>query len=129
MTVMITPKGAVLAIIAILVIVMLIYIIALIRKLINSLKKLDGVLDDAKKMTQIASGRVEQVDGIVEDVCEVASQAVEAAKGNQGSIAAATNIIGATSSLVGLFRRKRKAESTSKKPKKKKAQKEETKEQ
>ena len=43
MTVTITLKGILLTVIALLVIVLLIYIIVLIRKLIDSLKRMDGV--------------------------------------------------------------------------------------
>ena len=110
MTIMMTPKEVLLMIIAILVIVLLIYIIALVRKAIASLAKLDGVLDDAKKITQIASERAEQVDGIMDGIGGAVGQAMNIVKSGKGSIAAATHAIGAGSSFLGLLRRKKKAD-------------------
>ena len=110
MTLTVTPKGVALAVIAVLVIIALIYIIVLIRKLIESLKKLDGVLDDAKSMTEITSARVEQVDGIVSGIGDVVGQTVNAIAGNQSTVNAATHIVDAGSSLVGIFKKKSKVE-------------------
>ncbi len=112
MTIMMTPREVLLMIIAILVIVLLIYIIALVRKTIASLAKLDGVLDDAKKITQIASERAEQVDGIMEGIGGAVGQAVNVMRSSKSNIAAATHAIGAGSSFLGLLRRKKKADTT-----------------
>lgn len=108
MTVTITLKGALLTIIALLVIVLLIYIILLIKKLIGSLKQMDGILADTKSMTKVAADRVEQVDGIVDGIGETVGQVVDAMRGNQSSIAAATHIIDAGSSLLGILKKKNK---------------------
>lgn len=132
MTVTITLKGALLTIIALLVIVLLIYIILLVKKLIGSLKQMDAILADTKSMTKVAADRVEQVDGIVDGIGETVGQVVDAMRGNQSSIAAATHIIDAGSSLLGIFKKKReegkedqepKEETTAKKKTKKQKQK------
>lgn len=120
MTVTITLKSALLAAIAVLVIILLIYLILLIKKLLASLKQVDEILADAKAITEVASERVQQVDGIVEDIGDTVGQVVEAIKGNQKSVAAVTHIINASSSLVSLLRKKqsKEKEKTKKSPEK-----------
>ena len=121
MTVTITLKGILLTVIALLVIVLLIYIIVLIRKLIDSLKRMDAILGDTKTMTKVAADRVQQVDGIVDGIGDTVGQVVDAMRGNQSSIAAATHIIDAGSSLLGILKKKKSGdESETKKAKQKK---------
>ena len=121
MTVTITLKGILLTVIALLVIVLLIYIIVLIRKLIDSLKRMDAILGDTKTMTKVAADRVQQVDGIVDGIGDTVGQVVDAMRGNQSSIAAATHIIYAGSYLLGILKKKKSGdESETKKAKQKK---------
>lgn len=105
MTVTITLKGVLLTIIAVLAIVVLIYIIALLRKLIGTLKQVDDILADTQKVTAIASDRVQQVDGVMDDLGDTVTVMVDAVKGNQSVVAALTHIIDAASSFVGLVRK------------------------
>lgn len=105
MTVTITLKGVLLTIIAVLAIVVLIYIIALLRKLIGTLKQVDVILTDTQKMTAIASDRVQQVDGVMDDLGDTVTVMVDAVKGNQSVVAALTHVIDAASSFVGLVRK------------------------
>lgn len=105
MTVTITLKGVLLTIIAVLAIVVLIYIIMLLRKLISTLKQVDDILTDTQKMTAIASDRVQQVDGVMDDLGDTVTVMVDAVKGNQSIVAALTHIVDAASSFVGLVRK------------------------
>ena len=109
MTVTITLKGALLTILALLGMVLLIYIIALVRKLIGTLKRVDAILGDTKTMTEAASQRVQQVDGIV-DGLEDTVTVMDAVKGNQSIVEALTHIVDATSSFIGIIRGKREGD-------------------
>lgn len=120
MTVTITLKGVLLTVIALAFIVLLIYAIALLKKLIGTLKKMDEILADTKAITAVASERVQQVDGIVGDLGESVAVMVEAAKGNQSTIAALTHIVDATSSLAGIFKGRKKGDDADKESKKQK---------
>lgn len=119
MTVTITLKSALLAIIAVLAIILLIYLILLVKKLIASLKQVDAILADTKAITEVASDRVQQVDGIVEGIGDTVGQVVDAIRGNQKSVAAVTHIIDASSSLINLFRKKGSKETGENTPEKK----------
>lgn len=120
MTVTITLKGVLLTVIALALIVLLIYAIALLKKLIGTLKKMDEILEDTKAITAVASERVQQVDGIVGDLGESVAVMVEAAKGNQSTIAALTHIVDAASSLTGIFKGRKKGDDADKETKKQK---------
>ena len=110
MTVTITLKGALLTILALLVMVLLIYIIALVRKLIGTLKRVDEILGDTKTMTEVASERVQQVDGIVDGLEDTVTVMVDAVKGNQSIVEALTHIVDAASSFIGIIRGKREGD-------------------
>lgn len=110
MTVTITLKGALLTILALLGMVLLIYIIALVRKLIGTLKRVDEILGDTKTMTEVASQRVQQVDGIVDGLEDTVTVMVDAVKGNQSIVEALTHIVDATSSFIGIIRGKREGD-------------------
>ncbi len=107
MTVTLTLKGVLLTSIALLVIVLLIYIIVLIRKLIETLKQVDGILSDTKEVTAVASERVQQVDGMMDELGGTVGVVIDAMKGNQNIVAALTHIVDAASSLIGMIRRKK----------------------
>lgn len=107
MTVTLTLKGVLLTSIALLVIVLLIYIIVLIRKLIDTLKRVDGILSDTKEVTAVASERVQQVDGMMDELGGTVGVVIDAMKGNQNIVAALTHIVDAASSFIGMIRRKK----------------------
>lgn len=122
MTLTITLKGVLLTVIALALIILLIYAIALLKKLIDTLKKMDEILTDTKAITEVASERVQQVDGIVGDLGDSVAVMVDAAKGNQSMIAALMHIVDAASSLTGILKNRKQgvdADKESKKQKKK----------
>ena len=88
----------------------MIYIIALVRKLIGTLKRVDAILGDTKTMTEAASQRVQQVDGIVDGLEDTVTVMVDAVKGNQSIVEALTHIVDATSSFIGIIRGKREGD-------------------
>ena len=53
MTVTLTLKGTIMVVLAVALLVLIIYLIVLAAKAITSLKKLDEVLDDAKRVTAV----------------------------------------------------------------------------
>ncbi len=101
MTVTLTLKGTIMVVLAVALLVLIIYLIVLAAKAITSLKKLDEVLDDAKRVTAVCAERVEKVDGVLDGVEESVTTVVDTLKGNQSVIAAATHVADATSSIVG----------------------------
>lgn len=107
MTITLTPQGVVGFVIAALVIVLLVYLILLVKKLIGTLKALDTVLEDAKSITEVASRRTNDIDGMVDGIVEAAGIVSNSVKGNQNIARAASGIVNATASCVGFIKSKR----------------------
>ncbi len=84
--------------------VLLIALVILVKNLISAVRNLNKVIDDASVVSQVASERVSQVDGIVGDLGEALNQVVEAMKGNRSLIGAVTNVAKAVSSTLSYFR-------------------------
>ena len=105
MTVTITWEGALLTVIAVLAAVLLIYLIALVRKVLKTLDKTCAVLDDAKTVSGVAASQDQKVDKLVDGAYESVGTVVDAIKGNQSVVAAATHIVNAVTSFAGLVRK------------------------
>lgn len=104
MTVTITLKGLLLTLLAVLGMVLLIYLILLIRKLIGTLRQVDEILADAKVVSGVASDKAQKVDGIIDDAGDAVGSIVDAIKGNQSVVAAASSLVNTFSSVIGLVR-------------------------
>jgi uncharacterized protein YoxC len=63
-------------------IILIIYLIALARNLLETLKKANVVLDEAHVVTEIASRRAQQVDGVVDDISSSVRAISDSLKGN-----------------------------------------------
>lgn len=105
MTIEITPQGVAWFIIAVLAMVLLIYLILLLRKLIGTLKKADLLLDDAKTITEVAARRTNDVDNMVDGVVETVGIMTDAVKGNQNIAKAASSVVNAAATCVGILKR------------------------
>lgn len=106
MTITITPQGVAWFIIAVLAMVFLIYLILLLRKLIGTLKKVDLLLEDAKSITEVASKRTNDVDNMVDGVVETVGIMTDAIKGNQNIAKAASSVVNAAATCVGILKGK-----------------------
>lgn len=118
MTVTITLKGLLLTILAALGMVLLIYLILLIRKLIGTLRQVDEILTDAKIVSGVASDKAQKVDGIIDDAGDAVESIVDAIKGNQSVVAAASSLVNTFSSVAGLVRGRENTEEHKSKRKK-----------
>ena len=114
MTITITPQGVAMFVIAALAVILLVYLILLLKKVIGTLKAVDALLEDAKTVTEIAARRTKDVDGMVGGIVEAAGILADGVKGNQNIAKAASGIVNATASCVGIMKDK-KAEKEEKK--------------
>lgn len=106
MTITITPQGLAWGIIAVLAAVLLVYLILLLRKVIETLKVVDTLLEDAKSVTEVASRRTKDIDGMVDGIVEAAGILSDGVKGNQNIVKAASGIVNAAASCVGIVKGK-----------------------
>ncbi len=107
MTITITPQGVAWFVIAVLAMVLLLYLILLLRKIIGTLKVVDTLLQDAKTVTEVASRRTRDIDGMVDGIVEAAGIMADGVKGNQNIAKAASGIVNATASCVGIIKDKK----------------------
>ena len=107
MTITITPQALALGIIVLLAVVLLVYLILLLKKVIETLKVVDGLLEDAKAITEVASRRTQDLDGMVGGIIEAAGIVADGVKGNQNIAKAASGIVNATASCVGIVKGKK----------------------
>lgn len=63
-------KDLLLAAVLIALVVLIIYLVVLVANAIQTLKKLNAVLDDGKVVSNIAADRANQVNGVVTDVVD-----------------------------------------------------------
>ena len=106
MTITITPQGAAWFVIAVLAMILLVYLILLLRKLIGTLKKVDLLLEDSKTVTEVVSRRNTDVDKMVDGVVDAVGIMTDAVKGNQSIAKAASSVVNAAATCVGIIRGK-----------------------
>lgn len=105
MTVTLTWEGIILTLLAAAGIVFLIYLSLLMKKLIGTLKEVDLILKDSQVITSIAADKATKVEGIIDGACDTVGTVVNAIKGNQSVVSAATSVVNAVSSLSGLIKK------------------------
>ncbi len=88
--------------------ILLIYLILFMKKLIETLTKVDSILDDGKIISQAAADKTKEIDGILSNVGGAVGIMADAVKGNQNVVKAATNVVNAVTSLIGTFKGKDK---------------------
>ena len=114
MTITITPQGVAWAVIAVLAMILLVYLILLLRKVIETLTRVDALLADTKNITEVASRRTSDIDHLMEGVVDAAGIVTDAVKGNQNFAKAASSVVNATASCVGILKDKKSDNRTSK---------------
>lgn len=110
-TLTVTVQDIVLFVLGVLAAVLLVYLILLLRKVIETIKKLDLILDDSKGITEIANKRTKQVDEFVDGVGESVGAVFNSAK-SKHSAGKAAAVVNSVSSVVGKVKDK-KASKTS----------------
>jgi len=80
-----------------------IYLALLIKNLIPTVKKTNEVMDDVKKITEIASDNVESLQNTITNVSESAEELSKAIKGNTNIVKALGSIASTIASLKGLI--------------------------
>lgn len=111
----ITLEGVLLSVLAVVGVVLMIYFIILLRKLLETLKQVDEILADAKVVSAIAADKAQKVDGIIDEAADTVGTVVNAIKGNQSMVSAATNFVNATTSLAGIMKGSEKKQKKNKK--------------
>ena len=101
----ITWEGVLLSVLAIAGICLLVYLIILLKKLTETLKEVDQILADAKVISAVAADKAQKVDGIIEGAADTVGTVVNAIKGNQSMVSAATNFVNATSSFANIMKK------------------------
>ena len=123
-------------VIGIALLILIIYLILLVRKAIDTLKRADIVIDDCQDVTGVASTRVIQLDGAVDDLADSITGVTDAFKGGQEKGKSLGTVISAVGSIKDLLskdndtelkeerKREREAERETKREAKKKARQE-----
>lgn len=101
----ITWEGVLLSVLAIAGICLLVYLIILLRKVIETLREVDQILADAKVISAVAADKAQKVDGIIDGAADTVGTVVNAIKGNQSMVSAATNFVNATSSFANIMKK------------------------
>jgi len=81
------------------IIILLIFCMVFMKNLTTTVKQTNKILEDVKVVSSIAAERTQDVDKIITDVAEVASNLSGTLKNNQGIIAALTSLLKAVGSL------------------------------
>lgn len=77
----------------------IIVLIVVLFKILRTLKKVDGVVDDVKVVTGSTRDKVEKVDTMVDDVINAAENVVTELTENNGLVKTATSIFKAVSNI------------------------------
>ena len=101
----ITWEGVLLSVLAIAGICLLVYLIIMLRKVIETLREVDQILADAKVISAVAADKAQKVDGIIDGAADTVGTVVNAIKGNQSMVSAATNFVNATSSFANIMKK------------------------
>ena len=83
--------------------ILIIYLILLIRKAIGTLKKADVILDDCQDVTGVASNRITQLDGAVDNLADSIVGVANAFRGNQDKSKSLGTVLNAIGSLKNLL--------------------------
>lgn len=108
MKMMIDLKILALIVIMIAVIVLVIYLVRLLKKLMITLEHANKILEDVEVVSDIAANRSKDLDGIIGNVSESASELSAAIKGNQNIVSAATSVVKAVAAVKKVIDKEKK---------------------
>lgn len=103
MSVTIDLKTLLIILVLIALIVLIIYAILAVRKLLVTLDHTNKVLEDVEVISEIASARSQDVDGIITNVSSTVADLSDAVKGNQGTMSAVASIVKSAASIKGMM--------------------------
>lgn len=86
-------------------IVLVIFLIVLVVKALGTLKTVNQILEDAKPIASVANKRVNEVDGLLDDVTTSMGGVKNALHGNENLVQSLSSVGNAVSSLVGMLKK------------------------
>jgi predicted PurR-regulated permease PerM len=86
-------------------IVLVIFLIVLVVKALGTLKTVNQILEDAKPIASVANKRVNEVDGLLDDVTASMGGVKNALHGNENLVQSLSSVGKAVSSLVGMLKK------------------------
>ncbi len=86
-------------------IVLVIFLIVLVVKALGTLKTVNQILEDAKPIASVANKRVNEVDGLLDDVTTSMGGVKNALHGNENLVQSLSSVGKAVSSLVGMLKK------------------------
>ena len=89
-------------------VVLVIFLIVMVANLTKTLKKVNGILDDASSVTTIVHEKAEEVKPMVDELSGAVLSFASAMKGNESSIASISSISKALSSMVSVIKNSKK---------------------
>ena len=99
MNVMIDLKTLFLIVLGVALLVLIIYLIQLTRKIMTSMDHTINILEDVAIVTDLATKRSKDVDGIIGDVSESVESLSQAVKGDQNIFSAISSVIKAVAAV------------------------------
>jgi predicted PurR-regulated permease PerM len=86
-------------------IVLVIFLIVLVVKALGTLKSVNQILEDAKPIASVANKRVNEVDGLLDDMTTSMGGVKNALHGNENLVQSLSSVGKAVSSLVGMLKK------------------------
>lgn len=72
--------------------VLLLYMIMLLKNALPAVKKLDGIVEDLARVSKVAANKTEKIDGVIDEVTDMALNLSDSVKGNTSIVGLAKNI-------------------------------------
>ncbi len=89
-------------------IVLIVFLVILIRNLNETIKNATKVLEDVKVVSEIAQRRLNEVDGVMDDVISSVGSLSKALKGEESSLKSISSIAKAVTSVINIFKKEDK---------------------
>lgn len=86
-------------------IVLIILLIVFVFKAFGTLKSVNQILEDAKPIASVAKKRVDDVDGLIDDVSSSMGTVKNALHGDENLVQSLSSVGKAVSSLVGMLKK------------------------
>ena len=102
-TISLVEAGLLLLFIAI--VILLIFCMVLVKNLTGTVQQTNKILEDVQVVTKISAERAQDVDKIITDVAESASNLSSALKSNQGTIASIASLFKSIASLKNTIKK------------------------
>ena len=98
-------KDVLIGLLIIAAVVLLIFLTVLVANAIKSVKKLNGILDDASVVTGIVQEKAQETKPVVDDLSSALVSFSRAAKGEESNIASLSSVAKSISSLIAIIKK------------------------